>query len=179
MCVDKLRCCNYGEAECYSRECCSARLIEEFWTRLNLDWQLFDLLIFIDKSTQVFYFINGHFWSTLKPFLTNALSPSLSLNPLLSLSLPPLCLITNSVLPVEISHKCSDDLMRGYHCNKLIKSKLMFHLGIAHNRIMDNNWKLLKFKWEKQFWQILSFFNSSFSSTVLKTDIKFGCLNTK
>jgi len=47
------------------------------------------------------------------------------------------CLIPHSILPVEISHKYSDDLMRGYHCNKLIESKRMFHLGIAHDSILN------------------------------------------
>jgi len=28
--------------------------------------------------------------------------------------------------------------MRGYHCNKLIERKWMFHLGIAHNRFSSN-----------------------------------------
>jgi hypothetical protein len=58
---------------------------------------------------------------------------SLSLNPLLCLSLLPLCLIPLSVLPVLLSHKYVNDLMRGYHCNKLIEPKWMFHLGISHN----------------------------------------------
>jgi hypothetical protein len=65
-----------------------------------------------------------------------SLSLSLSLNPLLCLSLLPLCLIPLSVLPVLIPHKYADDLMRGYHCNKLIEHELMFHWGITHNKVM-------------------------------------------
>jgi hypothetical protein len=66
-------------------------------------------------------------------FLSLSLSLSLPLNLLLCLSLLPLCLIPLSVLPVLISHKYVDDLMIGYHCNKLIEPKRMFHLGMAHN----------------------------------------------
>jgi hypothetical protein len=30
--------------------------------------------------------------------------------------------------------------MRQYHCIKLIESKQMFHLGIAHNIILQKDW---------------------------------------
>jgi hypothetical protein len=46
----------------------------------------------------------------------------------------PFCPTPHSILPVYDSHKYSADLMRGYHCNKVIESKWMLHLGIAHNR---------------------------------------------
>jgi len=38
------------------------------------------------------------------------------------------------ILPIDVSHKYTDGLMRRCHCNKLIGHKQMFHLGIAHNR---------------------------------------------
>jgi hypothetical protein len=41
------------------------------------------------------------------------------------------------VLHIENSHKYSTDLMRQYHCNKLIERKQLFHLGIAHNRLIQ------------------------------------------
>ncbi len=62
-----------------------------------------------------------------------SLSLSLSLNMLLCLSLLPLYLVPHSVLPVVISCKYADYLMRGYHINKLIEPKWLFHLGITHN----------------------------------------------
>jgi hypothetical protein len=58
---------------------------------------------------------------------------SLSLS--LSFSLPPICPIPYSVLPVTIPHKYLDDLVKDHYCNKLIESKQMFHFGIAHNII--------------------------------------------
>ncbi len=63
------------------------RIRQRIWSYQNLDWQLFDFLIYIHSNTQVFYFTNGHFWPMLKPFPPNAHSLSLSLNPLLCLSL--------------------------------------------------------------------------------------------
>jgi hypothetical protein len=77
------------------------------------------------------------------------LIPSLSLNLLLCISLLPLYLVPHSILHVVISHTYFDDLMRGYHCNKPLESKRMFHLGIAHNtlklqpcsQVSDYEWK--------------------------------------
>jgi len=63
------------------------------------------------------------------------LTLSLSLNLWFGLSLPPLCIIPLSILPVLISHKYADDLIRGYHYNKLIEPERMFHLGIGHNKV--------------------------------------------
>ncbi len=66
------------------------RIRQRIWSYQNLDWQLFDFLICIDKNTQVFYFTNGHFWPMLKriyPMLILSLYLSLSLNPLLCLTL--------------------------------------------------------------------------------------------
>jgi transcriptional accessory protein Tex/SPT6 len=71
----------------------------------------------------------------LKPFQPNPHTHTFSFDLLLCPSLLPLCLIPHSVLPVEISHKYSNDLVRGYHCNKLIESKRMFHSGIAHKNL--------------------------------------------
>jgi hypothetical protein len=62
---------------------------------------------------------------------------SLSLNPLLCLSLLPLCLILLSILPILVLHKFTDDLMRDHHCYKLIEPVQMFHMGIAHNTIVN------------------------------------------
>jgi hypothetical protein len=80
-------------------------------------------LIYITKNTQGFYFFGDHF----NPML------SFSLNPLLLLFLPPLCLTPLSVLAVPTSYKYANDLMRGYDCNKLIEPERVFHLEIAHN----------------------------------------------
>jgi len=44
------------------------RIRQRIWSYQNLDWQLFDFLICIDKNTQVFYFTNGHFWPMLNHF---------------------------------------------------------------------------------------------------------------
>jgi hypothetical protein len=69
------------------------------------------------------------------PFLTHAKttythgSLSLSLNPLLCLSLLPFCPIPNSVSPVDESYEFSTDLMRGYQCNKQIEHNGCFIWG--------------------------------------------------
>jgi len=58
---------------------------------------------------------------SLTAILTNAISILnqryfyLSYNPLLCLSLPPICLFPQYVLPVYISHKYSADLMFDHH----------------------------------------------------------------
>jgi hypothetical protein len=59
----------------------------------------------------------------------------LSLSLALSLALLPFFPIPHSILPVDNSQKYSADLMRDYHCNKLIGHKRMFHLGIAPNTL--------------------------------------------
>ncbi len=107
---------------------------QEFLNPPNFDWQL----IRITKNTQVLNFSNSHVWPTPFPLLSNAplLSPFIHWSLSLSPSTP------HSCSPVMISHKYSADLMRQYHCNKLIESKRLFHLGIAHN----NFWWSLKFK---------------------------------
>jgi len=69
---------------------------------------------------------------TLEETMQNFFCPE-SYKAFLSLSLS-FSLIPLSVLPVLISHKYTDDLMWGYHCNKLIEPEQIFHLGIAHNR---------------------------------------------
>ncbi len=74
------------------------------------------------------WFHQRSFLPTLFPFSTNATS----LSPLicfLSLSLPPICPLSQYVLPVYISHKYSADLMFDYHRIRLIEPKRLSHLG--------------------------------------------------
>jgi hypothetical protein len=74
------------------------------------------------------------------------------------------------ILPVDISHKYSDDLMKGYHCTKLIESKLMFHLGIAHN-IMNGN-----FFYQWIFWIIWQCNYSTIFFKFLQNSYQWGWL---
>ncbi len=63
------------------------------WNPSHFDWQLFVLLICIDKNTQVFNFTNGHFW----PMLLLSVCSSAAL----CLPLQPFSLTPHSILPVE------------------------------------------------------------------------------
>jgi hypothetical protein len=98
------------------------------WNPPNLIESLFIQLIWVAKNTQVSNFSNVPFWPTPLPLLSN--TPSITLLIRCSLAFSHSSINSPTLfLPVVFAHKYYADFMRRYHCNKLIESKYLFHLG--------------------------------------------------
>jgi hypothetical protein len=102
--------------------------------------QVFNLLTVIPKTHATSKFYQHSISHAANLLLSVSLSGSSSLFPI-------------SFLPVDVSHKYSDVLIRWYHCNELIGSKWMFHLVITHNTFY-NMWHKYKSNVCEQLWAI-------------------------
>ncbi len=126
--------------------------LTQFWLTAYFSYW-FALIKILSCSIYLMAFSDPHHFH-ICPMLCLSFSLLIHWSLSLSLSSPS---THHSVSPIVISYKYSTDLMRWYHCNKLIESKRLFHLGIAHNMWQTVGHSFVQFRFfnNSMLWRLL------------------------